>query len=50
MRRTVAYAAMTKDEAQRSIRTFYVAVKYDSDIMKKAQTRPGLCLLHYDYP
>jgi putative SOS response-associated peptidase YedK len=27
MRRTVAYAAMTKDEAQRSIRTFYVAVR-----------------------
>jgi hypothetical protein len=26
MRRTVVYAAMTKDEAQRSIRTFYVAV------------------------
>jgi hypothetical protein len=26
MRRTVAYAAMTKDDAQRSIRTFYVAV------------------------
>ena len=27
MRRTAAYAAMTKDEAQRSIRTFYEAVK-----------------------
>ena len=27
MRRTVSYAAMTKDEAQRSIRTFYEAVK-----------------------
>jgi hypothetical protein len=27
MRRTVAYAAMTKDEAQRSIRPFYEAVK-----------------------
>jgi len=24
----VLYAAMTKDEAQRSIRTFYEAVKY----------------------
>jgi len=29
MRRTLAYAAMTKDEAQRSIRTFYEAVKSD---------------------
>ena len=27
MRRTLAYAAMTKDEAQRSIRTFYEAVR-----------------------
>jgi hypothetical protein len=27
MRRTLAYAAMTKDEAQRSIQTFYEAVK-----------------------
>jgi hypothetical protein len=26
MRRTLVYAAMTKDEAQRSIRTFYEAV------------------------
>ena len=26
MRRTLAYATMTKDEAQRSIRTFYEAV------------------------
>ena len=26
MRRTLAYAAMTKDEAQRSIRPFYEAV------------------------
>jgi hypothetical protein len=26
MRRTVAYSAMTKDEAQRSIRTFFEAV------------------------
>src|SRR4030043_339857 len=37
MRRTLAYAAMTKDEAQRSIRTFYEAVKEDrvvSDIRK----------------
>src|SRR4030066_2229301 len=29
MLRTLAYAAMTKDEAQRSIRTFYEAVKED---------------------
>src|SRR4030042_1158269 len=37
MRGTLAYAAMTKDEAQRSIRTFYEAVKEDrvvSDIRK----------------
>jgi hypothetical protein len=27
MRRTLTYAAMTKDEAQRSIRPFYEAVK-----------------------
>src|SRR4030042_2530888 len=33
MRRTLAYAAMTKDEAQRSIRTFYEAVKKKQKIM-----------------
>src|SRR4030066_848138 len=33
MRRTLAYAAMTKDEAQRSIRTFYEAVKNKEKIM-----------------
>src|SRR4030042_2141761 len=31
MRRTVAYAAMTKDEEQRSSRTFYEAVKGDEE-------------------
>jgi len=30
MRRTLAYAAMTKDEAQRSIRPFYEVVKKSS--------------------
>src|SRR4030043_1953712 len=34
MRRTLAYAAMTKDEAQRSIRTFYEAVKNKGKIMR----------------
>ena len=38
MRRTVLYAAMTEDEAQRSIRTFYEHVKNDNALFGAAHT------------
>ena len=39
MRRTLAYAAMTRGEAQRSIRTFYEAVKFAGSTRKKTCDR-----------
>jgi hypothetical protein len=44
MRRTVAYTAMTKDEAQRSIRTFYEAVRVDSSRIQAGNVRSRFLL------
>ncbi len=41
MRRTYWYAAMTKDEAQRSIRTFYEAVNLALSPKRGAVYEPG---------